>query len=100
MVVFTLSVLDWEYPFWAKLVQKLKIVSDFLLYFKNIRRSNTNPCSTHPFTMRNIDHLKQLFDFNFLKSLAKGPLFVFYTIFTEFVYYSVVPPYLTKMLLK
>ena len=27
MVVFTFSVLDWKYPFWANLVQKIKIVS-------------------------------------------------------------------------
>ena len=27
MVVFTFSVLDWKHPFWANLVQKIKIVS-------------------------------------------------------------------------
>ena len=27
VVVFTFSVLDWKHPFWANLVQKVKIVS-------------------------------------------------------------------------
>ena len=27
MVVFTFSVLDWEYPFWTNWVQNIKIVS-------------------------------------------------------------------------
>ena len=27
VVLFTFSVFDWKYPFWANLVQKIKIVS-------------------------------------------------------------------------
>ena len=27
MVLFTFSVFDWKYPFWANFVQKIKIIS-------------------------------------------------------------------------
>ena len=63
MVVFILSVLDRKYPFWANLVQKIKIVS--LNWYLGLRLTlilrTESWCLFFPFSTRGIPFLGNLF---------------------------------------
>ena len=54
LVMFTFSAFDWNYPFWAYLVQKFKIFSlSWNLIARLIRIYRNQWCSLSPFSIRN-----------------------------------------------